>query len=61
MLIVGAGFGGLQVARGLAGALVDVTIVDRHNHQTFPLIRNRRFAMRSVGGSGQSEGGGDEQ
>lgn len=39
VLIVGAGFGGLRVARGLVGAPVDVTIIDRHNYQTFqPLL-----------------------
>ena len=39
VVIVGAGFGGLRVARGLRGAPVDVTIVDRHNYHTFiPLL-----------------------
>ncbi len=32
ILIVGAGFGGLEAARGLAGAPVRVTVVDRRNH-----------------------------
>lgn len=37
--IVGAGFGGLAAAKGLAGAEVDVTLVDRHNFHTFqPLL-----------------------
>lgn len=31
VVVVGAGFGGLAAARGLAGADVDVTIVDRNN------------------------------
>jgi NADH dehydrogenase len=35
VVIVGAGFGGLTCARGLAGAPVRVTIVDRHNYHLF--------------------------
>lgn len=39
MVIVGAGFGGLAAAKALAGAPVDVTIVDRNNFHTFqPLL-----------------------
>jgi NADH:ubiquinone reductase (H+-translocating) len=39
VVIVGAGFGGLECAKALAGKDVDVTIVDRHNHHTFqPLL-----------------------
>jgi NADH:ubiquinone reductase (H+-translocating) len=39
VLIVGAGFGGLGVAQGLAGADVDITIVDQRNHHLFqPLL-----------------------
>ena len=39
VVIVGAGFGGLKVARDLSRAPVDVTIVDRHNYHTFvPLL-----------------------
>lgn len=39
MVIVGAGFAGLSAARGLAGAAVDVTLVDRENHHLFqPLL-----------------------
>lgn len=39
VVIVGAGFGGLAVARGLARAPVDVTIIDRQNYTTFqPLL-----------------------
>jgi NADH:quinone reductase (non-electrogenic) len=37
--IVGAGFGGLNAARTLAGYDVDVTLIDRHNFHTFqPLL-----------------------
>jgi NADH dehydrogenase len=39
VVIVGAGFGGLAVARGLARADVDVTLIDRQNHHLFqPLL-----------------------
>jgi NADH dehydrogenase len=39
VVVVGAGFGGLAVAEGLAGATVDVTLVDRNNFHTFqPLL-----------------------
>src|SRR5512140_3393822 len=39
VVIVGAGFGGLAVARGLSGAPVAVTLIDRHNFHTFsPLL-----------------------
>jgi NADH dehydrogenase len=39
VVIVGGGFGGLAAARGLAGAPVDVTLVDRTNHHLFqPLL-----------------------
>ena len=39
VVIVGAGFGGLAAARGLARADVDVTLIDRRNHHLFqPLL-----------------------
>jgi NADH:ubiquinone reductase (H+-translocating) len=39
VVIVGAGFGGLQCAKALAGAAVDITLVDQRNHHTFqPLL-----------------------
>ena len=39
VVIIGAGFGGLAVAQGLAGARVSVTIVDQRNHHLFqPLL-----------------------
>jgi NADH:ubiquinone reductase (H+-translocating) len=39
VVVIGAGFGGLEVARGLKGAPVDVTLVDQHNFHTFqPLL-----------------------
>jgi len=39
ILIVGGGFAGLNCAKGLAGAAVDITLVDRHNYHLFqPLL-----------------------
>lgn len=39
VVIVGGGFGGMEAARKLKRANVDVTVVDRHNHLLFqPLI-----------------------
>jgi NADH:ubiquinone reductase (H+-translocating) len=39
VVVVGAGFGGLECAKALAGAPVDVTVVDRQNFHTFsPLL-----------------------
>ncbi len=39
VVVVGAGFGGLWTARGLANRAVDVTLIDRNNYHTFfPLL-----------------------
>jgi NADH dehydrogenase len=39
VVIVGGGFGGLEALRHLAGAPVDITLVDRRNHHIFqPLL-----------------------
>jgi NADH dehydrogenase len=39
IVIVGAGFGGLSAAHGLAGAGADVTVIDRRNYHLFqPLL-----------------------
>lgn len=39
IVIVGAGFGGLSAAKELAGAPVDVTLIDQKNHHLFqPLL-----------------------
>jgi len=48
VVIVGAGFAGLQAAKGLAHLPVDVTIVDRSNHHTFqPLLYQVALAVLS--------------
>ena len=39
VVILGAGFGGLAAAKGLAAAPVDVVVIDRHNYHLFqPLL-----------------------
>jgi NADH dehydrogenase len=39
VVIIGAGFGGLQAAHALRNALVNLTVIDRHNHHLFqPLL-----------------------
>ncbi|KJC39230.1 NADH dehydrogenase [Bradyrhizobium sp. LTSP885] len=39
VVIVGAGFGGLEAAFGLSGAPVEITLIDRRNHHLFqPLL-----------------------
>ena len=39
VVVVGAGFGGLRVAKGLARQPVDVTVIDQNNYHTFlPLL-----------------------
>ena len=49
VVVVGAGFGGLEVARGLKGAPVEVTLVDVHNFHTFqPLLYQVATAARQL-------------
>ena len=39
VVIIGAGFGGLEAAKALRRAAVDITVVDRQNHHLFqPLL-----------------------
>src|SRR5437868_5977180 len=39
VVIVGAGFGGIEAAKALRGAAVDITLIDRQNHHCFqPLL-----------------------
>jgi len=48
VVIVGGGFGGLEVARGLKDAPVDITLVDRQNHHCFqPLLYQVATAVLS--------------
>ena len=50
IVIVGAGFGGLEVARALRHAPVDITLVDRRNHHLFqPLLYQVATAALSPG------------
>lgn len=49
VVIVGAGFGGVQAAKGFAGKDVDVTVVDRNNFHLFqPLLYQVSTACLSV-------------
>ena len=39
VVVVGAGFGGLNLVKSLATAAVDITLIDRTNHNLFqPLL-----------------------
>ena len=39
VVIVGAGFAGMEAAKALAGSRSEVTLIDRHNHHCFqPLL-----------------------
>jgi NADH dehydrogenase len=50
VVIVGAGFGGLNAAQALAGASVSITVIDRKNHHTFqPLLYQVATAGLSPG------------
>ncbi len=50
VVILGAGFGGLDAARALARAPVRVTVLDRHNHHVFqPLLYQVATAALSPG------------
>jgi NADH dehydrogenase len=50
VVIVGAGFGGLNAAQSLAGAPVSITVIDRKNHHTFqPLLYQVATAGLSPG------------
>jgi NADH dehydrogenase len=50
VIILGAGFGGLEAARALARARCEVTLVDRHNHHLFqPLLYQVATAALSPG------------
>jgi NADH dehydrogenase len=48
VVVIGAGFAGINAAKALAGGPVDVTVVDRKNHHTFqPLLYQVALAVLS--------------
>ena len=48
VVVIGAGFAGLNAAKALSDAPVDVTVVDRKNHHTFqPLLYQVAMAVLS--------------
>jgi NADH dehydrogenase len=50
VIVVGGGFGGVAAARALARAPVDVTVIDRRNHQLFqPLLYQVATGSLDVG------------
>jgi len=50
VVVVGAGFGGINAAMGLGKLPVDVTVVDKKNHHTFqPLLYQVALAVLSPG------------
>src|SRR5215210_4299389 len=50
IIIIGGGFGGLNAARALAGADIDVVVLDRKNHHVFqPLLYQVATAALSPG------------
>ena len=54
VVIVGAGFGGLEVARRLARAPVRVTVIDRHNYHLVPAAALPGRDRRAVAGRDRS-------
>ena len=52
VVIIGAGFGGLEAARALRNTDAEVTVIDRHNHHTFqPLLYQVATAVISPAGT----------
>ena len=50
VVIVGGGFGGVRAAKALAGAPVDITLIDRTNHHLFqPLLYQVATGVLSAG------------
>ncbi|HEY2390453.1 MAG TPA: NAD(P)/FAD-dependent oxidoreductase [Candidatus Angelobacter sp.] len=48
IVVIGAGFAGLNAAKALAGAAADITVIDRKNHHTFqPLLYQVALAVLS--------------
>ena len=48
IVVVGAGFGGVKVAKGLANLPVDITIIDRNNFNVFQPLLYRELMMKTV-------------
>jgi NADH dehydrogenase len=49
VIIVGAGFGGIEAAKSLRCAPVEVTVIDRQNHHCFqPLLYQVATAALSI-------------
>ena len=51
VVIIGGGFGGLCAARGLVGAPLSVTLIDKRNYHFFRPRRRQRFC-RNKGDTG---------
>ena len=50
VVIIGGGFGGLCAARGLAGAPVSVTLIDKRNYHLFrPMLYQVATGLLSTG------------
>ena len=50
VVVIGAGFGGIYVAKGLIKANADITIIDRQNHHLFqPLLYQVAGGILSAG------------
>ncbi len=50
VLVIGAGFGGMQAAQSLAGSGADVLLIDRNNYNSFiPLLYQVAFAQLEPG------------
>ncbi|HWF03232.1 MAG TPA: FAD-dependent oxidoreductase, partial [Candidatus Angelobacter sp.] len=48
VVVIGAGFAGINAAKALAKAPVDITVIDRKNHHTFqPLLYQVALAVLS--------------
>jgi NADH:ubiquinone reductase (H+-translocating) len=48
IVVIGAGFAGINAAKALAGAAADITVIDRKNHHTFqPLLYQVALAVLS--------------
>jgi NADH dehydrogenase FAD-containing subunit len=51
VVVIGAGFGGLQAVLRLKGAPVDITLIDRRNHHLVAGAVGDRLAGAAPGGA----------